>query len=75
VFRATFLKTLGRVGSVVFLCFFLLRIETPIIKTATEKNRIFVEKVKGRRVPIDRVGLPETQVFFRLELKIQLQWK
>jgi len=75
VFIATVLKTLGRAGSDVFLCFFILRIETPIIKTPTEKKGFLVKKVEGRRDPIDRVGLPETQDFFRLELKIQLQWK
>ena len=35
VFRATILKTLGRVGSVFVL---FLRIETSIIKTPTKKN-------------------------------------
>ena len=42
VFRATVLKTLGRVGSV---CFVFLRIETSIIKTPTEKKRYFRKKV------------------------------
>jgi len=41
VFRATVLKTLGRVGSIIL--FFLLRIETSIIKTPTKKNGIFVK--------------------------------
>ena len=41
LFRATVLKTLGRVGSVIFF----LRIETSIIKTPTKKNGIFVRKV------------------------------
>ena len=37
VFRATVLKTLGRVSSVVFF----LRIETSIIKTPTKKPTVF----------------------------------
>ena len=59
VFRATVLKSLGRVKS------FFLRIETSIIKTPTKKHGIFVEKVQGRPVLIGRVGLPETQDFFQ----------
>ena len=46
VFRATVLKTLGRVGSVIII-FIFLRIETSIIKTSTEKNGIFVKKSLG----------------------------
>ena len=60
VFRATVLKTLGRVGSVIFL---LLRIETSIIKTPTKKNSIFVKKSLGS-AGSGRVGLPETQDIF-----------
>jgi len=61
VFRATVLK--GSVGSV-FCCFF--RSKTSIITTPTKKkNGICVKKVYGRPVRIGRVGLPETQDFFR----------
>jgi len=42
VFRATVLKTLGRVGSV-----FFLRIKTSIIKTPTKKERYFRKKSLG----------------------------
>ena len=45
VFKATVLKTSGRVGSV-FFCV-ILRIETSIIKTSTENNGIFVKKNLG----------------------------
>jgi len=56
MFRATVLKTLGRVGSVVFL-----RIETSIIRPQRKKTRYFRKKrVYGRPVPIGRDGLPET---------------
>ena len=41
VFRATVLKTLGRVGSV------LLRIETSIIKTSMKQKRYFRKKSLG----------------------------
>jgi len=46
VFRATVLKTLGRVGSIIFLLL-LLRIETSIIKTTMKKNGIFLKKSLG----------------------------
>jgi len=46
VFRETVLKTLGRVGSVVFVVVVFLRIKTSVIKTPT-KNGIFVKKKSG----------------------------
>jgi len=57
VFKATVLKTFGRVGSI-FLFFFLLRIETLIIKTPTKKTKgIFVKKVSLGSAGSDRYGL------------------
>ena len=58
VFRATVLKTLGRVGSFFFLNWNLN------YKYPNEKNGVLVKKSLGSAGSIGRVGLLETQDFF-----------
>jgi len=68
LFRATVLKTLGRVGSVFFNNWNLNYKDTNV-----KNPGIFVNKVYGLPLPIGRVGLPETQDYF-LGLKALHQW-